>query len=184
MTLIILVSDNAPSNLVFHSLRVTQYPRKTHIFIQTWYWSTQRINNGRRISQGKQRDFNHNLGFELTRYKSPFDKQRAAKDNAEIKKLADSHFKQRAEDDAKVKELEERIAKTLKARESAKAERASIAAEKERKLQEAKEAAEKAEEDRQAAEKAKQAEVLAGQFHAPFLTVETHLLPSHVGRLR
>ena len=83
-----------------------------------------------------------------------------------------------------MKELEERIAKTLKARESAKAERASIAAEKERKLQEAKEAAEKAEEDRQAAEKAKQAEVLAGQFHAPFLTVETHLLPSHVGRLR
>ena len=39
-------------------------------------------------------------------------KQRAEKDNAEIKKLADYHFKERAEDEAKVKELEERIAKT------------------------------------------------------------------------
>ena len=52
--------------------------------------------------------------FSIDQEKSRNEKQRAAKDNAEIKKLADQHFKQRAADDEKVKELEERIAKTQK----------------------------------------------------------------------
>ena len=52
--------------------------------------------------------------FSIGQEKSHNEKQRAAKDNAEIKKLAEQHFKQRAADDEKVKELEERIAKTQK----------------------------------------------------------------------
>ena len=45
-----------------------------------------------------------------------FIKQRTEKGNAEIKKMAEAHFKEREADEAKVKELEERIAKNKQVR--------------------------------------------------------------------
>ena len=45
-----------------------------------------------------------------------FIKQRNEKGNAEIKKMAEAHFKEREADEAKVKELEERIAKNKQVR--------------------------------------------------------------------
>ena len=45
-----------------------------------------------------------------------FIKQRNEKGNAEIKKMAETHFKEREADEAKVKELEERIAKNKQVR--------------------------------------------------------------------
>merc|ERR1712168_1551084 len=89
-----------------------------------------------------------------------FIKQRNEKGNAEIKKMAEHHFKEREADEAKVKELEERIAKNKQEREASKAARAAQAAEMNRKLEEQKAAAEAAEAARQVAEKEKQVEVM------------------------
>ena len=57
-------------------------------------------------------------GVDLTLEKmdEAFIKQRNEKGNAEIKKMAETHFKQREADEAKVKELEERIAKNKQVR--------------------------------------------------------------------
>merc|ERR1711953_1234330 len=57
------------------------------------------------------------------------------KGNAEIKKMAQTHFKEREADEAKVKELEERIAKNKQEREASKAARSAQAAEMNRKLE-------------------------------------------------
>merc|ERR1712119_99589 len=89
-----------------------------------------------------------------------FIKQRLEKDNAEIKKMAGSHFQRRAEDDALVKELEDRIAANKAEREASKAARSEKAAEMQRKLDEQKAAAEAAEIARLAADKEKQNEVM------------------------
>merc|ERR1712227_725611 len=67
-----------------------------------------------------------------------FIKQRNEKGNAEIKKMAEAHFKEREADEAKVKELEERIAKNKQEREASKAARSAQAAEMNRKLEEQK----------------------------------------------
>merc|ERR1711937_1035308 len=76
------------------------------------------------------------------------------------KKLAETHFKERAADEEKVKELEDRIKKNQAEREKSKAARAEAAAEMQRKLDEQKKAAEEAEAAREAAAKAAANEVM------------------------
>lgn len=83
---------------------------------------------------------------------------------AELKRMCDDHFHKREEDDAKIKDLEGRIAETRKKREESKAIRLAKEAEKNEKLEALKAQHAKEEAEKVASQKARQAEILAGEI--------------------